>query len=133
MDPEGVLNLSGVWLGRYGYPRGRPPVSFTARLTETDSWLVGATEEKASVGEARGRTIGATLQGRRIGRSVTFLKLYDVVDRAHDSVHYQGEVAGDGSEIHGRWTISDRWSGPFVMVRSGRTVEALTRVTAEQV
>jgi len=133
MEAEGVLNLSGVWLGRYGYPRGRPPVSFTAKLTETDTWLVGSTEEKASVGKARGRTIGATLQGRRTGRSVTFLKLYDVFDGAHDSVHYLGEVASDGSEIHGRWTISERWSGPFVMVRSGRNVETLTRVTAEQV
>ena len=32
--PGADVDLSGSWLGLYSYPSGRPPVSFTAELTE---------------------------------------------------------------------------------------------------
>jgi hypothetical protein len=131
--PPPALNLSGLWQGRFSYPRGRPPTSFVADLAETDCWIVGLTEEIAAVGDARGRKISASLQGRRTGRSVTWLKLYDASSRNYDTVHYAGEVSNDGSEIAGRWTIPGGWSGTFLMIRSARADLAATRETVEQI
>ena len=69
---EASLNLSGLWQGRYAYPRGQPPVSFAATLTEIDGWLSGSIEERALVGRSA-VTLTAALQGRRTGYSVTWL------------------------------------------------------------
>jgi hypothetical protein len=126
-EPSGDvdLDLSGQWSGLYSYPpgRGREPVAFTATLKETDGWLEGSTTEVGQVGAARGLTISATLQGRRSGRSVTFLKTYDGSFRSYDAVQYVGDVRDDGCEIEGRWTIQGNWSGTFLMIRSGHPYE----------
>jgi hypothetical protein len=132
-DGTGGLDLSGVWQGQFAYPRIRGPVSFTATLTETNSWLDGTTEEVGSAGDARGHTITATLQGRRTGRSVTWLKLHDGRHRNYDAVQYTGEVNEDGTEIAGRWTVSGNWPGPFLMIRSGGNKAAQTREVTEKV
>ena len=113
------MNLSGQWQGFYSYPSRQRPVSFSATLTEAGSWLTGMTTETGTEGKARGRVLGATLQGRRTARSVTFLKLYADGFPAYDGVHYEGEVRADGTEIEGRWSIPGSWSGTFLMVRSG--------------
>jgi hypothetical protein len=117
-DPNRALNLSGVWRGQFSYPRKLPPVAFLATLEERDSWLVGATEEIASFGDRRGVTITASLQGRRTGTSVTWLKLYDHPPHFH-AIHYVGVVSGDANEISGRWQVPGSWSGAFLMVRNG--------------
>jgi hypothetical protein len=127
------LDLSGVWQGVYSYPGRRDPVAFVATLDESQSWLTGATEETGDTGDARGVTISATLQGRRTGSAVTWLKLYDRASRVYDAVHYEGDVSADGREIHGRWTISGSWSGTFLMIRAGGDAVALMRETAERV
>jgi hypothetical protein len=132
-DNASALNLSGMWRGLYNYPRAQPSVHFTADLAETDSWLVGMTEETASAGDVRGCKISATLQGRRSGASVTWLKLYDGSSRNYDSVHYTGVVNADGTEIEGRWTIPGIWSGTFLMIRSRGAVLATARETTEQI
>jgi hypothetical protein len=129
----GAVDLSGVWHGLYSYPRNRDPVSFVATLTEGNSWLTGATQETGVVGDARGLTISATLQGRRTGRSVTWLKTYDRSYRLYDAVHYAGNVSADGTEIEGRWTIPGSWSGKFLMIRSGGLAAALTQDVTEKV
>src|SRR5215813_13968286 len=103
-DQRDPLNLSGEWQGFYSYPSRQRPVSFSATLTEAGSWLTGTTSEKGAQGATRGRVLGATLQGRRTGRSVTFLKLYVDAFPAYDGVHYEGEVREDGTEIEGRWS-----------------------------
>lgn len=128
-----AANLSGLWHGQYAYPRDRDPVHFLATLTEADSWLAGTTEEIAAVGAARGRTLTATLQGRRTGRTVTFLKLYDGAERHYDAVQYAGEVNDDSTEIHGTWTITGQWSGPFLMIRAGAEAIQLAKTAAERV
>jgi hypothetical protein len=125
-----ALNLSGVWQGLYSYRSKRDPVPFVATLTEMDSWLTGATEETGVVGEARGRTITATLQGRRDGHSVTWLKLYDGSFRLYDAVNYAGEVNRDGTEIEGRWSIPGNASGRFLMIRSSGIAAAVGRMEA---
>src|SRR5260221_13795187 len=101
-DEPDPLNLSGQWQGFYSYPRRQRAVSFSAALTEAGSWLTGMTTETGTQGETRGRVLGATLQGRRTGRSVTFLKLYADGFPAYDGVQYDGEVREDGTEIEGR-------------------------------
>jgi hypothetical protein len=118
MPPEAVdLNLTGAWSGLYSYPHGGSPVSFAATLTEISGWLSGAIEEVATAGPARGQTIRATVQGRRTGSAITFLKSYDDLPPGYDTVHYAGEVNHDATEIDGRWTIPGSWSGKFLMIR----------------
>ncbi len=131
-DPNRALNLSGVWRGQFDYPSKLPPVAFSATLEESDSWLVGATEEIASFGDKPGVTITATIQGRRTGGSVNWLKLYDQAPHLH-SVHYAGVVSDDGDEISGRWEVSGNWSGTFLMVREGGASVGRVREATETI
>jgi hypothetical protein len=128
-----TFDLTGDWHGQYSYPSHHGPVHFTASLTEIASWLAGVIEETATAGPVRGTTITATVQGRRAGRAVTFLKLYDATAPAYDTVHYAGDVNDDATEIEGRWTVPGSWSGRFLMIRAGglaaaRELEATGRV-----
>ena len=132
-DEAGSLNLSGVWHGLYSYPRKRNPVAFVATLAEIDSWLSGATEETGVVGEARGRTLTATLQGRRTGHSVKWLKMYDASLHRYDAVNYAGEVSREGTEIEGRWSIPGNWSGRFLMIRSSGTAATVVRTAKVEI
>ncbi len=132
-DPKSALNLSGLWHGQYSYPNNRRAVAFTVTMTEANSWLNGVVEETGTVGEARGLTIGATVQGRRTDRDVTWLKFYHGSYRGYDSVSYQGEVSADGMEIAGRWTIHAKWSGRFLMVRQKGAEAAQTRKASVEV
>lgn len=131
-DQSPDVDLSGPWQGLYSYPRLREPVPFSALLKEADGWIDGSIEEIGEAGEARGRVLSATVQGRRNGRAITFLKLYDGGLRGYDSVHYQGEVSPDGVEIEGRWVIAGVWSGQFLMIRSGRSFGADARRALER-
>src|SRR5690242_21963657 len=67
------LDLSGAWDGVYSYPRDSRTVPFVAHLTEREAAFTGTSEETGTYGAAKGVKIGATLQGRRDARSVTFL------------------------------------------------------------
>jgi hypothetical protein len=127
------LDLTGTWNGQYSYTQGREPVAFVATLVETGCWLVGSTEERGQVGEAVGRMISATLQGRRTGRSVTFLKIYDGAFRGYDTVSYAGTVNEDGNEIEGRWTIHSSWFGRFLMIRSGGSAVVTGQKAVERI
>ncbi len=128
----GDFDISGVWHGRFSYPRDREPISFVATLVETSTWLAGATEEVGFAGEAKGKLISATLQGSRHGSVVTFLKTYDALHRGYDAVRYDGALSVDGTEIVGRWTVPGSWSGAFLMIRAGGAVEELERKTVAE-
>ena len=132
-DNSDALDLSGIWQGLYSYPGAHGSVPFTASLTESGGWLSGATEEVPTSGKAKGLTLVATLQGRRAGHSVTFLKTYDDLRHGYDAVQYAGDVNQDGSEIEGRWTIPGVWSGKFLMIRAGAVQAGLLRDVAERV
>jgi hypothetical protein len=127
-----ALDLSGVWLGQYSFPRKLPPVAFQATIEENDSWLVGTTEEIASFGDRRGVIITATIQGRRTGTSVTWLKLYDQPPHLH-SINYAGVVSDSGDEISGRWQVPESWSGTFLMIRQGDAAVGRVREATETV
>ena len=126
------LDLSGVWDGLFSYPSRRPPVMFVATLAESGAWLNGVIEEVATSGPSKGQTLSATVQGRRTGRSVSFLKTYDRVFGGYDSVHYEGEINADVTEIEGRWAIFERLAGTFLMIRSGGGQAAARRRVAER-
>jgi hypothetical protein len=132
-EPEAPnLDLSGGWQGLYSYPSGREPVAFSAELRESGGWIEGGVREVGQSGEAAGLELNSTLQGRRTGRSVTFLKLYDGSFRRYDTVRYEGEVSDDGAEISGAWTVPGSWSGSFLMIRTGEALKASGRRVAER-
>lgn len=122
-------NLTGVWSGRYFYPRELPPVSFVATLIETAASLTGMTHEPAATGTAR----YASLQGQRDGNAVSFIKTYDNAELQAYPIHYSGILNGDATEIEGTWQIHGSWSGKFLMIRSPGKVAAVTRKVAERV
>lgn len=126
MNP--TADLSGDWRGLFNYPAAQPPTEFTAILHDAGGSLSGGTVEPG----LRGGTVTARIDGRRTGQAVTFMKLYDD-DRNgdYDTVAYHGEVDADGTEIAGRWTIPNVWSGSFIMVRE-RGVAADTMLTATE-
>ncbi len=123
MSDGEAFNLSGVWHGQYAYAEGgRDAVAFVAALRDLDGVLSGSTEEAVPMGGASA-TLRATLQGRREGRTVTLLKLYEGIQasapgRVYDFVHYEGDVAPEGDEIEGIWRVRGS-SGRFLMLRSG--------------
>lgn len=126
---ETSQNLTGVWNGRYFYPRELAPVSFVATLIETATSLTWMTHEPAATGIAR----YATLQGQRDGNAVSFVKTYDNAGPNVDPIDYSGILNGDATEIAGTWRILGSWSGKFLMIRSPGKVAAVARKVAERV
>lgn len=126
---EASQNLTGVWNGRYFYPREYEPVSFVATLIETASRLTGTTHEAESA--AAGTAKYATLHGQRDGSSVSFVKTYD--NAGLQPIDYLGTLNGDATEIEGTWRIRGNWSGKFVMIRAPRKAAAVVRKVAERV
>ena len=126
-DTSSPLNLTGVWHGLYSYQAAIASVSFVATLSDQGGWFDGTTEEIGGVGDAVGRTLTASLQGRRFKRSITMSKIYHRASAYYDSVHYSGELNEDGTEIAGIWRVSSSWSGTFLMVRSRKAETAVTK------
>ena len=131
-DTSSPLNLTGVWHGLYSYPVAMPSVPFVATLSDQGGWFDGTTEETGSVGDVVGRTLTASLQGRRSGRSITMLKIYHGPSAYYDSVHYAGDLNEDGTEISGTWRVAANWSGTFLMIRQRAVATALSREAAER-
>lgn len=129
--PSVAHNLTGLWQGQFSYPRGPGPEFFTATLLETADFLSGSTQEVALFGRSKGRTLYASLSGRREGAQVRFLKTYESETRNH-SVRYDGLLNTDGTEIEGTWTVPGNWSGRFLMIRDIGLKVAATRRVAEK-
>lgn len=124
-DPSAgaAASLTGLWHGRYSYPIVlRAPVPFSASLIEAEDFLGGSITERAMVGPVRGRTLYATVGGRRAGSAVSFVKSYEAKSGPYTRVAYEGVVSGDGLEIDGEWTTGG-WSGRFLMIRAGGMVK----------
>ncbi len=124
-----AANLTGFWHGQYSYPVAtRAPVPFRANLIQSDDCLGGSVTERVIVG----RTLYATIKGRRDGNTVSFLKLYEANSGPYTSVAYSGVVSTDGLEIDGDWVASG-WSGRFLMIRAGGVAAKITRQVKEKV
>jgi hypothetical protein len=126
------LDLSGAWSGLYGFPRGAQPVFFEANLADAEGWLTGTITEQVTVGRQK-TVLQSALQGRRDGHGVTWLKIYDGTVENYDTVHYQGSINADATEIEGTWRIPGNWSGNFLMIRPGAGQVAQRRFALERI
>ena len=123
-------NLTGIWHGLYSYPRGGVSVSFVATLIDAGTSLSGTIHEPCILGDSSGKTLYATVDGTHHGKTVSFLKTYQDAGPNYGSVQYDGTLNGDATEIEGRWTIRNVWSGKFLMIRSaGKAVEVERNVS----
>jgi hypothetical protein len=109
-------DLTGVWNGLYSYPDGRS-VAFVATLIESGSALTGSTHEPCVGGDCASGTLFASLTGSRAGSAVNFRKTYEDAGPRYGTVHYDGQLNADATEIEGRWVILGVWSGKFMMIR----------------
>lgn len=118
-------SLTGVWDGLFSYPRINKPTNFTAILFEVGSALSGTIHEVSTSRRMAGQMLNATLEGAREGSEVRFVKTYPPGMSNHNRpIDYAGVVSADATEIEGTWTIRGNWSGKFLMIRSGRQLEA---------
>ena len=118
-------DLTGVWDGRYSYPRLLEPVFFTAVMLQSGSGLSGMIHEQPPDGPGAGAVRNATFEGELDGSAVRFVKVYEPDGgRKKRPVVYEGMLNADATEIEGRWRIPGAWSGTFLMIRSrGEAVE----------
>ncbi len=77
MTNRDTNNLTGIWQGLYSYPRAFAPVSFTATLLESGSWLSGSIHEVAEDETGVQVEVYATLLGTRADQDIDFTKTYD--------------------------------------------------------
>ena len=127
-----ATSLTGVWDGRYAYPRLLDPVPFQAVLLEFGQGFTGSIWETCEAGPEQGRRLDASVEGRRAGRRVDFVKRYDGAHGRRHAIAYTGELSADGTEIAGRWTIPGAWSGWFLMIRAPGKEAAVERTEAER-
>jgi hypothetical protein len=132
MAPGTTTSLTGVWDGRYAYPRLLDPVPFQAVLLEFGAALTGSIWETCEAGPERGRRLDASVEGRRTGRLVEFVKRYDGSGGRTHEIAYTGELSADATEIEGVWTIPGSWSGWFLMIRSPGGEAAVERKATER-
>lgn len=130
---DAACDLSGNWTGLYNYPIELPPTMFEATIRDTDGLITGVTAEKGDMFERPGETLHAMIEGFRDGSSVRFVKVYDELTDAADTVHYQGTVLPGGDEIDGKWEIPGDWSGTFLMVRAQGTEASVALNASEKV
>ena len=119
------LALTGVWDGLFSYPRHLAAVPFTAVILQTGVRLGGTIFEQPTDGRFAGQVLNAMVEGEHEGAAVRFVKTYDAAHKIHGRpIRYDGVLSRDGTEIEGRWSIPGNWSGKFLMMRSGRGLQA---------
>ncbi len=117
-------DLSGVWDGTYIQP-GTGMVTFTATLVETGGALFGDVTEPCSNPQCPLRTHNASIAGHRSGTMVAFVKRYEPPGYGFDTVHYEGVMNAEATEIDGRWRLPGN-SGSFLMIRASKSAQAVT-------
>ena len=123
--------LTGVWQGLYSYPNMGDMTPFTATLIESGSRFSGSTHETCLIARRNRATLCAFVEGARAGQTVDFIKTYDGASGWSHSVHYEGVMNADGTEIEGRWRVPGGISGRFLMTRpAGKALAVERRVAA---
>jgi hypothetical protein len=128
----GSESLTGVWQGRFSYGAAEG-CAFVATLMELGPHLSGSTHEPNVSGRGDEDHLFAMIEGRRNGRSLSFMKTYDGSAGWTHSVAYEGRVSSDGTEIEGRWSIGDGLAGTFLMLRSGGKSASVAKEAFEEV
>lgn len=131
-DRDGNDSLTGVWHGQFDYPAAYEPVHFTATLIEVGGMISGGTHETSNH-RGTSSTRLATLNGRREGGHVRFLKVYSPASEEFQDVVYDGTLNGDKTEIAGEWSIPGEWTGKFLMIRARKQTRARSRSRAVSV
>jgi hypothetical protein len=127
----GDVDLSGRWTGIYNYPSMYPPNTFEATLRDVGGAVTGVIVQPAEFFEPAGTMQHAVIEGRRDGSALSFIKIYDDLNRP--TPHYSGTIQPGGDEIEGEWTIPGDWSGTFLMIRASGSEEAIERKVSEEV
>ena len=127
----GEYDLSGQWAGMFSYPAMFPPNEFEAELRDAGGLVTGLINQPREVFDAPGPPRQAVVEGQRRGDRLSFIKIYDDLERP--TVHYEGTIQADGDEIEGIWTIPGDWSGTFMMVRAQREDAAVERRAKERI
>ncbi|MBR0869173.1 hypothetical protein JQ633_02295 [Bradyrhizobium tropiciagri] len=118
-------SLTGVWDGSY-VQTGAGMVTFLATLIDAGGALGGSVTEPCMTPGCPLSTHNASLAGHRSGSAVSFVKRYEPPGYGYHTVHYEGTVNAEATEIDGRWRITGTaFSGAFLMVRAGRSAEAV--------
>ena len=125
------VDLTGQWSGIFNYPAEFPPNSFEAALRDTGGLVTGLITQPREVFDLPGPSRQAVIEGRRAGDQLSFIKIYDDLERP--TVHYRGTIHPGGDEIEGVWTIPGDWSGTFMMVRARKEAAAEKRQVDEKV
>jgi hypothetical protein len=128
---SGAHDLSGRWSGIYNYPSLFPPNTFEADIRDEGGVITGLITQPREFFEGAGAPQQAVIEGRHDGGVLSFVKLYDDLNRP--TPHYRGVVQAGGDEIEGEWTIPGDWSGTFLMIRAAKNEEAVERRVSEQV
>src|SRR5438477_9149963 len=117
--------LTGVWDGTFIQP-GVGAVTFLATLIEAGGALSGSVTEPCMMPGCPRSEHNALLAGGRSGSAVSFVKRYEPPGYGYDTVHYEGSVNADATEIDGRWRVPGTpFSGTFLMVRSSQPAESI--------
>ena len=131
MSGEEDYDLSGQWSGIFNYPSMFPPNSFEATIRDVGGVITGLITQPREVFDVPGPSRQAVIEGSRSGATLSFIKIYDDLERP--TPHYHGTVQPGGDEIEGEWTIPGDWSGTFLMIRGSRAGESVERRVSEKV
>jgi hypothetical protein len=119
--------LTGIWHGLYSYPAYLEPVYFVATLISSGRGFSGTTHEAVTGRSGAPLMLFASLAGSQAGYSVTFSKTYDGSGGWCHTVGYDGILNATATEIEGRWTLPNAWSGRFLMIRAAGADETAVR------
>src|SRR6201985_1167941 len=123
--------LTGVWDGIYTQA-GVGLVTFLATLIESGGALGGSVTEPCAMPSCPVSTHHASIAGHRAGSAVSFVKRYEPPGYGYDTVHYEGAVNAEATEIDGRWKIpGTRFSGTFLMIRASGPAVSVEEKTKE--
>jgi hypothetical protein len=124
-------DLTGDWTGIYSYPAYYPPNTFEASIRDAGGVITGVIHQPGEVIEPPGIQQHAVIEGQRKGSAVSWVKIYDDLNRA--TPHYHGTIQPGGDEIEGQWHIPGNWSGTFMMIRRRNEGAAEVREVSEEV
>jgi len=130
-DAVAEHDLSGQWSGIYNYPAHYPPNNFEATIRDSGGVITGVISQPGEFFEPPGTVQHAVIEGSRDGSSLSFIKMYDDLNRP--TPHYHGTIQPGGDEIEGEWTIPGDWSGTFLMIRGARAEAAAAKRVSEKV